>query len=39
MIGSDKPIVILLDRGTIDGYAYMDDMSWNAMLENLGITK
>ena len=35
---SGRPAVILLDRGTMDGKAYMSEEQWELMLEELKVT-
>ena len=37
-VSSGRPAVILLDRGTMDGKAYMTDSQWEQMTEELKVT-
>ena len=33
---NDQPVVILIDRGLLDGCAYVDEEDWQALLDDLG---
>jgi len=32
----NQPVVILIDRGLMDGSAYVDEEDWQALLDDLG---
>lgn len=32
----NQPVVILIDRGLLDGSAYVDEEDWQALLDDLG---
>jgi hypothetical protein len=34
---SEKPSVVLCDRGVMDGSAYMDPASWKSLLDEMGL--
>jgi len=36
-ITSSKPVVILCDRGAMDGKAYLDENTWQALLDEVGL--
>lgn len=33
---SDKPVIILCDRGVMDGYAYSEKHVWDQVLSDMG---
>ena len=34
---SDNPCVVLCDRGVMDGSAYMDQIKWQVILDEIGL--
>lgn len=33
----DKPVVMLIDRGLLDGSAYVTKENWQALLDDMGV--
>lgn len=37
MAGSHEDVIILVDRGLLDGSAYVNISQWNAVLDDMGL--
>ncbi len=38
MIGEDKEVTLLIDRGLMDGSAYVDKQQWKALMDEMGVS-